>query len=92
MKTFTDAEILAVIVKMTRPVKTFEGMVDTADMCHVQSELGRKEIVVQDRRYGQRPAGLRNLPTVTNAHVIKIAEANGYKASPGGVWLELVGQ
>ena len=92
MKTFTDAEILATIKSMTRPVRTYEGMVDTADMCHIQSILGRKEIVTQDRRYGQRPAGLRNLPNVTEARVIKIAEANGYKASPGGVWLELVGQ
>jgi hypothetical protein len=92
MKTFTDAEILATIKSMTRPVKRLEGMTAEANMAHVQSELGRKEIVVQDRRYGQRPAGLRNLPNVTEARVARVAEANGYKASPGGVWLELVTQ
>jgi len=42
-------------------------------------------------RHG-RMASTRNLPNVTNARVIKIAEANGYKASPGGYYLELVSQ
>ena len=94
-KTFTDAEILATIKSMTRPVKRLEGMTAEADMGHVQSELGRYDVRVSESltggRHGRR-ASTRNLPNVTDARVIKIAEANGYKASPGGVWLELVGQ
>lgn len=89
-KTFTDAQILATIKSMTRPVKRLEGMTMEADMPHIQNALGRKEIATHDRLHGQRLAGTRNLPNVTERRVIKIAEANGYKASPGGYHLELV--
>ncbi len=92
-KTFTDAEILTTIKSMTRSVKRLEGMTVEAYMPHIQSEFGTKQVRVEDSvgggRMGRRST-LRTLPNVTEARVIKIAEANGYKASPGGVWLELV--
>lgn len=93
--TFTDTEILATIKSMTRPVKRLEGMTMEAYMPHIQGVFGTKEIRVSESMTGGRHgrmASTRNLPNVTEARVIKIAEANGYKASPGGVWLELVGQ
>jgi len=95
MKTFTDAQILSVIKSMTRSQKRLEGMMMVADMPHIQDALGRYNVRVSESMTGGRHgrmASTRNLPNVTNARVIKIAEANGYKASPGGVWLELVGQ
>lgn len=95
MKTFTDAEILATIKSMTRPVKRFEGMTMEAYMPHIQGVFGTKEIRVSESltggRHGRR-ALTRNFPNVTNTRVIKIAEANGYSASPGGYHLELVTQ
>ena len=87
--TFTDAEILATIKSMTRPVKRLEGMTMEADMAHVQSEFGRFEVRVNSER---RNTTTRSLPNVTERRVIKIAEANGYKASSGGYHLELVTQ
>jgi len=95
MKTFTDAQILSVIKSMTRSQKRLEGMMMVADMPHIQDALGRYNVRVSESMTGGRHgrmASTRNLPNVTNARVIKIAEANGYKASPGGLWLELVTQ
>jgi len=95
MNTFTDAEILATIKSMTRAVKRLEGVTMEADMPHIQNALGRKEIRVAESQGGGlmgRRTSYRNLPNVTERRIIKIAEANGYKASPGGVWLELVTQ
>jgi len=92
-KTFTDAEILTTIKSMTRPVKRLEGMTVEAHMPHIQSEFGTKQVRVDESMTGGRMgrrSTLRTLPNVTEARVIKIAEANGYKASPGGVWLALV--
>ncbi len=93
--TFTDAEILATIKSMTRPRMTVEGIIDVADMPHIQDTLGRYNVRVSESMTGGRHgrmASTRNLPNVTEARVIKIAEANGYKASPGGYYLELVSQ
>ena len=91
MKTFTDAEILSTIVKMTRPMMTVEGLIDIADMAHIQDELGRYDVHVEGSltggRHGRR-ACTRNLPNVTPARVVKIAQANGYTASPGWYSLE----
>jgi len=64
-------------------------------MPHIQDALGRYNVRVSESMTGGRHgrmASTRNLPNVTEARVIKIAEANGYKASPGGLWLELVTQ
>ena len=95
MKTYTDAEILATIKSMTRPMMTVEGLIDIADMAHIQDELGRYDVRVSESLTGGRHgrmASTRNIPNVTERRVIKIAEANGYKASPGGYHLELVTQ
>jgi len=92
--TFTDAQILDAIRFMTAPQKRFEGPTMEAYMPHIQDVFGTKEIRIGPVFLGHttRRASSRFLPNVTEARVIKIAEANGYKASPGGVWLELVGQ
>lgn len=92
-KKYTDAEILSTIVKMTRSVKRVEGMIMEADMAHIQDELGRYDVCVEGSltggRHGRR-ACTRNLPNVTPARVVKIAQANGYTASPGWYSLEKI--
>lgn len=89
-KKYTDAQILSTIVKMTRPVKRVEGMIMEADMAHIQDELGRYDVRVTGSLTGDRRACTRNLPNVTPARVVKIAQANGYTASPGWYSLEKI--
>jgi len=71
---------------------TIEATHKVLDGAGVTWSLGNEATRLPLAKRAEFAAEPDTLPNVTEARVIKIAEANGYKASPGGLWLELVTQ